>query len=379
MRNPLDDLIRISRAVGKDASLVRGGGGNTSMKTADGRYMYIKASGAALKDMGGRKGWRRLRLGSALAILDDGSLARRPPQKREAEVAARLLLACEGSGEKGARPSVESLLHALLGRCVVHLHPVAVGALVCAGNGRAEVARLFSSGDASALWVPYADPGYKLARRIARLIRAGACRAGNPCVLFLEKHGLLVTADTPHRALALVRRAVAVCDIRVGRPGAARARAADPREVAALKRAIRGAYAETAGERVTVEHSAGREVGAFLARRDARRLVSTPALMPDELIYANGPPLWLDGGDGAAMSERLKRRMMREGRPVRSFLAPGIGLFVAGRREAIPLIREVAVASLSIRAGAARLGGLNPLNRRQREFIAGIEGAAGRA
>ena len=28
-----------------------GGGGNTSVKTEDGRYMYIKASGTALKDM----------------------------------------------------------------------------------------------------------------------------------------------------------------------------------------------------------------------------------------------------------------------------------------------------------------------------------------
>jgi len=79
MDRALKDLIRISRSVGKDTSLVQGGGGNTSVKTADGRHMYIKASGTALKDMGERRGWRRLRLDPVLAILDDKSLGKLEP------------------------------------------------------------------------------------------------------------------------------------------------------------------------------------------------------------------------------------------------------------------------------------------------------------
>ena len=51
MNEALKELIRISNKVGSDASLVQGGGGNTSAKTADGKHMYIKASGSALKDM----------------------------------------------------------------------------------------------------------------------------------------------------------------------------------------------------------------------------------------------------------------------------------------------------------------------------------------
>ena len=51
MDEALRDLITISRAVGGDPSLVQGGGGNTSVKTAGGRFMYVKASGTALKDM----------------------------------------------------------------------------------------------------------------------------------------------------------------------------------------------------------------------------------------------------------------------------------------------------------------------------------------
>ena len=51
MDKALTDLIRISNVTGRDSSLVAGGGGNTSVKTDDGKFMFIKASGTALKDM----------------------------------------------------------------------------------------------------------------------------------------------------------------------------------------------------------------------------------------------------------------------------------------------------------------------------------------
>ena len=67
----LSGLIKISNAVGGDIALIQGGGGNTFVKTRDGKYMYIKASGTAIKDMSERSGWRRLRLreGIILAAL----------------------------------------------------------------------------------------------------------------------------------------------------------------------------------------------------------------------------------------------------------------------------------------------------------------------
>ena len=143
MNEALADLIRISNVMGKDSTLVQGGGGNTSMKSADGKHMYIKASGTALKDMTTKKGWRRLRLDSVLSIVKDKSIARLDAQAREIEVVNRLLLACDDEVTSGARPSVESHLHAFLDRCVIHLHPIAVGAYVNAKNGKAELGKLF--------------------------------------------------------------------------------------------------------------------------------------------------------------------------------------------------------------------------------------------
>jgi len=94
MDRALTDLIRISNTTGKDFTLVQGGGGNTSVKTADGKYMYIKASGTALKDMNAKQGWRRLRLDAVLSVIEDKSPAKLDSGKREPIVVDRLLMAC---------------------------------------------------------------------------------------------------------------------------------------------------------------------------------------------------------------------------------------------------------------------------------------------
>lgn len=51
-----------------------------------------------------------------------------------------------------------------------------------------------------------------------------------------------------------------------------------------------------------------------------------------------------------------------------------MGLLVAGTEKSIPAIRDLIVTSLTVRGHAARFGGPNPLNRRQRDFIAKWEG-----
>jgi rhamnose utilization protein RhaD (predicted bifunctional aldolase and dehydrogenase) len=163
MDKALSQLIRISHAVGKDSLLVQGGGGNTSVKTPDGRYMYIKASGTALKDMSAKNGWRRIRLDSVLAIISDKSIAKLDTYAREIEIVNRLQLACDDDAAGEVRPSVEAHLHGFLDKCVIHLHPVAVLSYACAKKGRAELEKLFAGEKFPPLWVPYTDPGFTLA------------------------------------------------------------------------------------------------------------------------------------------------------------------------------------------------------------------------
>jgi len=92
MDKSLQELVQISNTVGVDLNLIQGGGGNTSVKTDDGKYMYIKASGTALKDMSAQRGWRKIDIERTVSILDDKTIVSLDVDAREAEVVHRLNL-----------------------------------------------------------------------------------------------------------------------------------------------------------------------------------------------------------------------------------------------------------------------------------------------
>lgn len=378
MDKALADLIRISNVTGKDSTLVQGGGGNTSVKTEDGKYMYIKASGTALKDMSARKGWRRMRLDAVLTVIEDKVLASLGPAEREPEVVDRLLLACDDNVKSGARPSVESHLHAALERCVIHLHPLAVAAYVNARNGRAQIERIFKGEKFPPLWVPYTDPGFLLAKRISRLVKSYQKQYGcKPAVMFLEKHGLFVTADTPDTALKLVRKVIRLCKSNLEKPKAGKGRRIDYSEVAAARVAIRRAVLEATGQSFPVTYfPKNNVVSAFMARKDAPRLLATPALNPDELVYANGSATWLEQCDAETVARKLKSLIEAGQKPSAAFVVKGLGLFVAADKKTTPIIGEITTGSLQIRMHAAAMGGILALNKRQQDFINNWESEA---
>ncbi|MHC4633058.1 MAG: class II aldolase/adducin family protein, partial [Planctomycetota bacterium] len=103
-------------------------------------------------------------------------------------------------------------------KCVIHLHPSAAGAYHNAKNGRAKLEKLFKAESLPPLWVPYTDPGYMLAKRIARLVDnyQSQFRKG-PAILFLEKHGLFITAEEADAALRLVRKVINRCNSKLKR------------------------------------------------------------------------------------------------------------------------------------------------------------------
>ena len=121
--------------------LAPGGGGNTSVKSRDGRRIFVKASGTALKAMDSRRGWAELDLSALREILSVKGLAALPSREREAEVLR--LLGGSVVRPPGARPSVESSLHALLDRVVIHTHPVGLNAFLSSRESR----RRFSTPD----------------------------------------------------------------------------------------------------------------------------------------------------------------------------------------------------------------------------------------
>ena len=370
MNKTLGELITISRAVGTDPWLVQGGGGNTSAKSTDGEHMYIKASGTALKDMSSQRGWRRLRVETVLSVMRDEELAKKDDVARETEVVQRLLSATDDDLVAGARPSVEAHLHAMLGRYVIHLHPYVIGAFVNAKKGHDVISRLFKNNRHPILWVPYADPGFRLARRLQRLVAGYQSRHGRkPEIMLLEKHGLLVSSDTANGALTMVRKVISTCKKGLSEVKTRKGGAVADDVINTTKLAIRGGLFAATGKYSIVSHVSNDTVVAFMARADASRLLATGVLTPDELLYANGGPMWLDKCDADTVRAKLRRQVEKGCKPAAAFLVKGVGLFSAGGRKSLPTIEAVATGSLFIRSRAAKMGGVAALNKRQQDFI----------
>jgi len=366
----LVDLIRISNLVGKDPALVQGGGGNTSAKSADGKYMYIKASGTALKDMNKTQGWRRMNLDSVLTIIQDRSIMKLPTQTREVEVVNRLLLACDDNVTSGARPSVEAHLHGLLDTYVIHLHPSAVSAYLNAKEGRARLEKLFRDEKTPPLWVPYVDPGFTLARTIGKLV-AGYRRQFHrmPRILFLDKHGLFVTAPTAGAALRLVNRVIERCAEPLRSPAVARTRPPEEAQIREAKLCVRRACFEALGTYSPVTYVQDEFAADFERRDDAKKLLSSGALTPDELVYSNGPAMWVDRCDVKAVAKRLAAQVAEGRKPSVAFLVKNVGLFIAGTGKIAQTVKDIVDYSLFIRANAQRMGGLRTLTRAEQKFI----------
>ena len=71
-KQSLAQLVEISRAVGANPDYVQAAGGNTSVKSPDGRTMAIKASGTALTSMSESSGWVEMDVAAVLGSFGAG-------------------------------------------------------------------------------------------------------------------------------------------------------------------------------------------------------------------------------------------------------------------------------------------------------------------
>src|ERR1035437_6871984 len=106
----------------------------------------------------------------------------------------------------------------MLGRFVIHTHPVAANAVNC-GPGLKALKEITPAGELPPLWVPYTDPGWRLAEKIKSAAEDYQKSHGKwPVVLFLETHGLLVSAPEADACVALHAEWVSRCE-RYFQPG----------------------------------------------------------------------------------------------------------------------------------------------------------------
>ena len=373
----LDQLIKMSNMVGADTALVQGGGGNTSVKSDDGCNMFIKASGSALKNMNKEKGWRRMDIAAVLSVLADDSLASKNAAERESEVVARLLWACNDGLGAGARPSVEAHLHALLDKYVIHLHPVAVGAFVNAKQGKQRVEEIFAKEQYPPLWVPYVDPGLTLGKKIEELIAAYSKKYGRkPPVVFLDKHGLLVSDANCNTAVKIVTAVIDKLDKAMPKVQKGGSLKPSRDEITSAKLAVRKAFFAATGKYSPVVHFENANVAAILNEKDGAKLLAAGSLTPDELVYSNGPALYIEKTDADFIGKKLKTFIEKNQRPALAYAVKGIGLLVACEPKTASVINDIQSGSCFARMAAAQMGGIRVLTEKEAQFINNWESEA---
>ncbi len=370
MDKALADLIKISNQTGKDPALTQAAGGNTSVKTDDGKYMFIKASGTALKDMNARHGWRKLRLDKIHHIINDKSFAKMSTGPREKEILYHHLTCCCDCLTNAGRPSVEANLHALLDKCIIHLHPLAVGAYVNSKNGRNEIKKLFKAEKYPPLWIPYAAPGYPLAIKTSKLVKDYEKKCHQkPAIIFLAKHGLFVTAKNASDAMRLLNKVLKQCKNNLPKIKKTILHRPAAGKIQKIKSSIQKAVLNITGKTLAVSFMCNNNIANFINRRDAARLLAMGPLEPAEMVYVNGTPMWVKTPSVENITSGMKKIVLDGNKPVCAFLVKGVGLFISADKKDVPIVKDFAIGTTAVRLWASHFGGLVPLTKSEQKFI----------
>ncbi|WP_286795346.1 SDR family NAD(P)-dependent oxidoreductase [Microbacterium sp. UBA3394] len=358
----LAEIVRVSRDLGSDPSLVLHGGGNTSIK-ATGRditgdavdLVMVKGSGWNLGtiEAAGFAPLRRERLAELLQLdeLDDPAMVN---ELRQASLDATAPTA-----------SIEALLHAYLpGRVVLHSHADAIVALTNRDVSAAEIADALGDG---LLVLPYVMPGFPLARLIARTDVTGVD------AIVLRNHGLFTFGDDPDAVLRrhrdIVARAGAVAGVNDwGVDGESIARRGVAIAVATLRREI----SDAAGFPMHVRQSTSSRADAFSRRDDVAARSTRGTATPEHVLYTKREPMV--GRDVAGYADayrayvqlnapRAKTSVVELDPAPRVIHDAELGFLVAGETvKAMRVTHDVALHTMDIVDAADGLGGYRSLD-----------------
>jgi NAD(P)-dependent dehydrogenase (short-subunit alcohol dehydrogenase family)/rhamnose utilization protein RhaD (predicted bifunctional aldolase and dehydrogenase) len=364
-KQSLAQLIEISRLVGANPDYVQAGGGNTSVKSPDGRTMAIKASGTALTSMRESGGWVELDIAAVLSIFDLTNLATLPTNEREARVLQHLCSAAVGGH---GRPSVESALHAMFDRAVVHTHPVAANALNC-GPGLKALLEITPPGELPPLWIPYADPGWRLATAVKSAADAYKKEHGrSPAVLFMENHGILVSTPEASKCLALHNEWVARCE-RYFAPKAPSVRTVQQMDSATLRKTmvgLRRAWREARGAPPFARLSDDPELTSA-ATNNAADTLASGSLTPDHIVYAGAHAVLADSLE--ELPDKLEAALAEKA-PPKMAVVRNVGTFLLADDPAkLDSAEALGVAAAKTLRFAAGRGGAHNLSPSSADFI----------
>ncbi len=182
----MNNFIEMSKYAGMREDLVQAGGGNSAYKISRER-MAIKASGYQLADVRADQGYAIVNPQVIRNAFLNGAELEGMTEADAKEILAQAFL-------EGERPSIETFLHAVSGRYSLHTHPIVVNILTSRAGGMDMLQEMFPE----ALMVPYATPGVELAKVYFKKYQQ---HGRGISVVFLQNHGLLVSAETADEAM----------------------------------------------------------------------------------------------------------------------------------------------------------------------------------
>lgn len=216
-RKKLQELLRLSHELGReDRGLAMLGEGNTSVQLSPATFL-VKGSGTNLATLQ-EKDVVECRFTDLLALLDQSGLS-------DKDIDGALLASRVDATAK--KPSVEALLHAYLLSLpgiefVGHTHATAVNGILCSPRARAFAEnRMFPDEivccDVRSVFIPYTDPGLKLAQTIRRETALFLDRHQRPPrVILMENHGIITLGKTVEAVLAAMFMAEKAAQIWLG-------------------------------------------------------------------------------------------------------------------------------------------------------------------
>ncbi len=365
----LESLVSLSRFYGQNPEFVLAGGGNTSFKNQE--ALYVKASGVSLSAITADQ-FVKLSREKLNRILD---LPPNPdPLKRESLIKEKLM-ATRLEPEKGLRPSVEAVLHHLIDYAyVVHTHATLANALTCCVQGKNIAARIIGN---KLLWIPYVDPGQILALTVQKHIKNYQLKFGQvPHIIFLENHGLIVSANSPNEIKSLthgvIQKIASLLTKQKFKKSATLKSNQLFRSALVLMPALRGLLAD--GNRIPLIHfHTSMEIRNLSLSPHCKDIVLSGPLTPDQIVYCKSQPLFLDTADPQTeknLSKKILDYRKKQGySPKIIFLKQGAILCIGDTMTDVLTIRDVYVDAIKIMNHSGFFGKTKFLNQPQRNFI----------
>lgn len=213
----LSSLLNLSHQLGREERrLAILGEGNTSARVSETTFT-VKASGSNLATLA-LEGVTECRFSDLADLLGQATMT-------DEAIDQALFSARVDPGAK--KPSVEAVFHAYLltlpgVNYVGHTHPITVNQVLCSKFARTFALRRTFPDEivccgVESVFVPYTDPGLKLAQAIRDAVVSYIKRLSRPPrVILLENHGLIALGATPEAVLAATLMAAKAAEIFVG-------------------------------------------------------------------------------------------------------------------------------------------------------------------